>query len=190
MMKNSSEHPALTMEDERELLAAAQAGDQRAFGTLAKQAWGRMFAVCLSITGSRADAEDALQNALTAAWKNIDKFDGRARFSTWAYRIASNAALQIVRSRREIPDEDAGKDAIAPTSAVDSQVTSAMVVRNALARLPDEFREVIVLREYAGMSYNEIAVHQKIPVQTVKSRINRARGKLLAELRAAGVEPS
>lgn len=146
-----------------------------------------MFSVCLSITGNRADAEDALQNALTSAWKNIEKFDGRARFSTWAYRIASNAALQIVRSRRDVPEEDAGVDEIAQTPEVGSQVTSAMVVRQALAQLPDDFREVIVLREYTGMSYQDIAAHQGIPIQTVKSRINRARAKLKAALVEAGV---
>ena len=77
----------LTRDEERDLLAKAHEGDQQAFASLARQAWGRMFSVCLSITGNRADAEDALQNALTSAWKNIEKIDGRARFSTWAYRI-------------------------------------------------------------------------------------------------------
>lgn len=174
---------------EAQFLAAAQAGDQRAFAQLAQEAHGKMFAVCLSITGNRQDAEDALQNALTAAWQNISTFDGRAKFSTWAYRIASNAALQIVRSRREIPDEDAGLEETAPGSGVDSQVTAQMVVREALAQLPDEFREVIVLREYTGMSYQDIADHQGIGIQTVKSRINRARAKLLAAFQEAGVEP-
>lgn len=174
---------------ELEVLRRAQEGDQRAFAQLVTEAHGKMFAVCLSITGNRQDAEDALQNALTAAWRNLSKFDGKAKFSTWAYRIASNAALQVVRKRREIPEEDAGMEETAPGSGVDTQVTAAMVVRDALKTLPDEFREVIVLREYAGMSYQDIAAHQGIGVQTVKSRINRARGKLLVALREAGVEP-
>ncbi|MGJ4077420.1 RNA polymerase sigma factor [Corynebacterium macclintockiae] len=183
----NAERQELTRDEERDLLAKAHEGDQQAFARLARQAWGRMFAVCLSITGNRADAEDALQNALTSAWKNIDKFDGRARFSTWAYRIASNAALQVVRSRRDVPEEDAGADEVAQTPEVGSQVTSAMVVREALAQLPEDFREVIVLREYTGMSYQDIAAHQGIPIQTVKSRINRARAKLKAALVEAGV---
>lgn len=176
--------------DQADLLARAQAGDGRAFARLAESARGRMWAVCLSITGNRHDAEDALQDALTAAWQNLHRFDGQAKFSTWAYRIASNAALQLVRKRREIPDDEAGYDVAAPTSSIDSQVTAAMVMRDALAELPDEFREVIVLREYAGMSYQEISEHQGIPVQTVKSRINRARSKLLDALTAAGVNPA
>lgn len=177
------------MTNELEILHKAQAGDQRAFAQLVESAHGKMFAVCLSITGNRQDAEDALQNALTSAWRNLSKFDGKAKFSTWAYRIASNAALQIVRQRRDIPEQDAGLDEVAPGSGVDSQVTAALVVRQALETLGDDFREVLVLREYAGLSYQEIAEHQKIGVQTVKSRINRARGKLLTALQEAGVEP-
>ncbi|MDU0479807.1 sigma-70 family RNA polymerase sigma factor [Staphylococcus chromogenes] len=174
--------------DQAEVLAQAQAGDERAFAVLARSAQSRMWAVCLSITGNRADAEDALQNALTAAWQNLHRFDGTAKFSTWAYRIASNAALQIVRKRRELPDEDAGIEEVSTDSPVDSKVTAGIVVREALAQLPDEFREVIVLREYAGLSYQEIADQQGIPIQTVKSRINRARTKLLDALREAGID--
>ncbi|AKK03859.1 RNA polymerase sigma factor [Corynebacterium epidermidicanis] len=176
--------------DQAEVLARAQAGDERAFATLARSAQSRMWAVCLSITGNRHDAEDALQNALTAAWQNLHRFDGQAKFSTWAYRIAANAALQIVRKRRDIPDDEAGLAEVDNSSPVDAQVTAGLVVKAALATLPEEFREVIVLREYAGLSYQDIADHQGIPVQTVKSRINRARAKLLDALRDAGVSPA
>ncbi|QFQ01933.1 RNA polymerase sigma factor RpoE [Corynebacterium urogenitale] len=70
-----------------------------------------------------------------------------------------------MRSRREIPDEEAGVQETAPGSGVDSQVTASMVVRDALAALPDDFREVIVLREYTSMSYQDIAEHQGIGIQ-------------------------
>ncbi|QMV84694.1 sigma-70 family RNA polymerase sigma factor [Corynebacterium hindlerae] len=178
---------ATTGPTEAELLARAQAGDERAFGVLARSASNRMWSVCLSITGNRHDAEDAIQNALTAAWQNLHRFDGKAKFSTWAYRIASNAALQIVRKRREIPDDDAGIDQVAPGSGVDDQVTAGVVIRDALSTLPDEFREALVLREYGGLSYQDIADQQGIPTQTVKSRISRARAKLLDALREAGL---
>ncbi|QGU01400.1 ECF RNA polymerase sigma factor SigW [Corynebacterium kalinowskii] len=173
--------------NEAETLARAKAGDERAFAALVKEASGRMWSVCLSITGNKHDAEDAMQNALTAAWQNLHRFDGKARFSTWAYRIASNAALQIVRKRRELPDDEAGMDEVAPGSSVDEQVTASIVVREALSQLPDEFREALVLREYGGLSYQDIADQQGIPIQTVKSRINRARAKLLEALRESGV---
>ena len=74
-------------ETELELIRLAQAGDQRAFRQLIQEAHSRMWAVCLSTTGNRHDAEDALQNALTSIWRNIGKFEPRAKFSTWAYRM-------------------------------------------------------------------------------------------------------
>lgn len=179
---------SLSIERERELIALAQQGDHRAFAELARDAQRRMWAVALTVTGNQHDAEDALQNALTAIWRNLDRFEPRARFSTWAYRITSNAALQVVRSRRETLDPDAGLEEASTDSAVDSQVTSAMVVRTALAQLPDDFRQALVLREYGGLSYQEIAEQQAIPVQTVKSRINRGRTQLRAALVELGVD--
>lgn len=170
------------------LLTSAKAGDESAFAELIRGADRRMWAVAWSITSNQQDAEDAMQNALTAIWRNLHKFEPRARFSTWAYRIASNAALQIVRSCREYPDPDTGIDEASRDLAVSTRVTSTMVVRSALAELPEEFREVIVLREYGGLSYQDIAVHQKVGLQTVKSRINRARSKLKDALLAAGVD--
>ncbi|MGP6174415.1 RNA polymerase sigma factor [Corynebacterium sp. A21] len=175
-------------EAELALLESAKAGDHRAFTELIKGAQRRMWAVAWSITGNQPDAEDAMQDALSAIWRNLHRFEPRARFSTWAYRIASNAALQIVRARREILDPDAGLTEASTDSPVDSQVSSTMVVREALAGLPEDFREALVLREYGGLSYQEVAEQQGVPVQTVKSRINRARGRLKESLLAAGVD--
>ena len=99
-----------TIETEAQLIQRAQQGDGAAFAELARETHGRMWAVCLSITGNPHDVEDALQNTLTAAWQNIGKFHPRAKFSTWAYRIASNAALQIIHSRKDTPDAQVGID--------------------------------------------------------------------------------
>ena len=93
----AEQHPTgSNTSDDIALITRAQNGDTAAFGTLIRDAHGRMWAVCLSITGNHQDAEDAMQNALTAIWRNIGSFEPRARFSTWAYRIASNAALQLI----------------------------------------------------------------------------------------------
>ncbi|WIM67257.1 sigma-70 family RNA polymerase sigma factor [Corynebacterium breve] len=173
---------------ELELIEKAQGGDQKAFATLVEDASRRMWAVAYSVCGNQHDAEDAMQDALTAIWKNFDSFVPRARFSTWAYRIASNAALQVVRRRREYPEEDTGVAEASTDVAVDSSVTATIVVREAMETLSDEFREALVLREYAGMSYAEIAEHQGINLQTVKSRINRGRTRLKEALIARGVE--
>lgn len=168
--------------EERRLLEAAKAGDQRAFAELVTASRSRLWGVCLQICGNAHDAEDALQEALTSAWQHLDRFDGRSRFSTWAYRIAANASLARVRKRRDIPDEDAGVAEASTHSGVGERVTTVMVVRRALADLPPAFREAIVLREYGGMDYQEIAEHQGVPVQTVKSRLNRARTALKESL--------
>jgi len=184
----AEQHPTgSNTSDDIALITRAQNGDTAAFGTLIRDAHGRMWAVCLSITGNYQDAEDAMQNALTAIWRNIGSFEPRARFSTWAYRIASNAALQLIRSRRDTPDAEAGIQEPDRHSPIDDRVTAGIVIRHALEQLAPEFKEAIVLREYAGMNYQEIAEHQNVGVQTVKSRLNRARAKLRDALEEVGV---
>ncbi|GEL24888.1 RNA polymerase sigma factor [Pseudonocardia sulfidoxydans NBRC 16205] len=159
---------------ELELVRRAGAGDTRAFATLVDAHRDRAWAVCLRITGHQYDAEDALQDALTAAWRHLPTFRGDARFGTWLHRIAANAALKLVTRRREAPVEeapevvDAGSDfalGIVERDALDA----------ALALIPPDFRAALVLREYADMSYAEIAEAQGVGIQTVKSRLNRAR---------------
>lgn len=178
---------AKSIEAEAQLIQRAQQGDGAAFAELVREAHGRMWAVCLSITGNSHDAEDALQNALTATWQNIGKFQPRAKFSTWAYRIASNAALQVIRKRKDTPNAEVGIDNPSTQSPIAEQVTASIVVRHALAELPEDFKEALVLREYAGMDYQEIAQQQRVGVQTVKSRLHRARTRLREALEQAGV---
>ena len=102
----------------------------------------------------------------------------RDSFSTWMYRITSNAALQLLRKKREVPDEEAGYSEADGSAPIQQRVTTTMVVREALEKLEPDFKEALVLREYGGLSYDEIAAHQQIPVATVKSRLNRARNRL------------
>jgi RNA polymerase sigma factor (sigma-70 family) len=163
---------------ERTLISRAQAGDERAFAELVTRHKRHIWAVCVRITNNTSDAEDALQEALTAAWQHLDKFRGDAKFSTWMHRIAANAALAVVRRRRDVLTdefelEDTGSDAYRDFDETDR-------VQAALRTIPPDFRAALVLREYGGLTYDEIAVHQGIPVATVKSRLNRAK-KALAE---------
>ncbi|MFW0783655.1 sigma-70 family RNA polymerase sigma factor [Gordonia sp. CPCC 206044] len=172
--------------DEAVLLMQAREGDQHAFAQLAGAHRTQVWAVCLNICGNHHDAEDALQNTLVAAWQNLHKFRGEARFSTWLHRIASNNALMVVRRRKanttltdfddpeqavQLADDDGG-------TTFDERVALQDAVRDALAKLPDDFREAVVLREFGDLSYADIAAHQGIGVQTVKSRLNRARSQL------------
>lgn len=163
-----------------ELIERCRAGDRVAFAELVAPSRERVWAICVQITGNRHDAEDALQDALIAAWNNLDKFRGTAAFGTWLYRIASNSALAVARRRRgEILGERAGDEyAVGETLLADS-VVDGDAVRRALFLLPEQFRVAIVLREYAQLGFAEIAEHQGVGVQTVESRIRRARRQLV-----------
>ena len=159
--------------DEAGLVALAVAGDERAFAALVTPCQSMLFAVCVRICGNEADALDATQDALVAAWKHLDRFDGRSRFSTWVYRIAHNAALMHVRRRRDLPGLPA--DADPPAGGGSDRSDVVLTVRWALRQLPDDFRGALVLREYSDLSYAEIAAIQGVPENTVRSRIARAR---------------
>ncbi|MGA4692537.1 RNA polymerase sigma factor [Rhodococcus sp. AB351] len=166
--------------NEAELIERCRAGDRAAFAELVAPSRERVWAVCVQITGNRHDAEDALQDALIAAWKNLDKFRGTAAFGTWLYRIASNAALAVVRRRRgEVLGERVGDEYTSGETLLADSVVDGDAVRRALFLLPEQFRVAIVLREYAQLGYAEIAAHQGVGVQTVKSRISRARRQLV-----------
>jgi RNA polymerase sigma-70 factor (ECF subfamily) len=169
-------------EGEAELLDLARDRDPQAFVDLVTRYRGPAWAVCLRITGNPHDAEDALQEALTAAWRNLDRFRGDARFGTWLHRIAANAALAVVRRRRDLPTDDDAFERAAPGDAFAARDESDRI-QTALRRIPEDFRVALVLREYGDLTYEEIAAHQGIPVQTVKSRLNRAR-RAMAELLA------
>ncbi|OBA32562.1 MULTISPECIES: RNA polymerase sigma factor [Rhodococcus] len=165
--------------DEAELIERCRAGDRAAFAELVAPSRERVWAVCVRITGNRHDAEDALQDALIAAWQNLGRFRGTATSGTWLYRIASNAALAVVRTRRgEVLDERLGDEYVSGETPLAESVVDGDVVRRAFLLLPEQFRVVIVLREYAQLGYAEIATHQGVGVQTVKSRIRRARMQL------------
>lgn len=171
--------------DENELLSAARGGDARAFDALLTPYRDRLWGVCLRTTRNTADAEDALQDCLIAIWQNLDRFRGDSAFSTWSHRIAANAALALMRRRKELSydgfeDFDIEDDARDFTEAV----ADTDRVQTALRALPEDFRVALVLREYGQLTYDEIAEHQGILVQTVKTRINRARTQLAAALLA------
>ncbi len=172
----------LLVDDEGALVARVRNGDQRAFVELAERSRGPVWGVCLRITGNPHDAEDAMQDTLAAAWRYFDRFEGRSRFSTWLYRIALNAAVAIVK-KRGIVAEHVG-DPAAPQSAVSDRVADVERVREALLKLPLQRMEALVLREYGDFTYEEIARRQGTALDTVKSRIFRAR-KELAEILAA-----
>lgn len=169
---------------DQELVRAAQGGDRAALDRLLRAHQERIHAVCRRITGNDTDALDATQEALLAVVRGLPRFDHRAKFSTWVYRIATNTCLDELRRRRRrpvvgLPDHDG--QAFDPPSAdapVDQRVGDRLLVDDALAALPVEFRAAVVLRDLCQLDYAEISEVLDIPAGTVRSRIARGRAQL------------
>lgn len=182
--------------DDHALVQAAAGGDRQALDTLLRRHYDRIFAVCRRITGNDADAADAAQDALISIVRSIGRFDGRASFSTWAYRIATNASLDELRRRRRRPtvidDRNDWRPEGSEAQIVDPEagprieaIADRMAIDAALAQLPETFRVPLVLRDVGDLEYAEIAETLDVPVGTVKSRIARGRAQLI-ELLDAG----
>jgi RNA polymerase sigma-70 factor (ECF subfamily) len=171
------------------LVAAAQRGDRSALDRLLRRHYDRIHGVCRRIAGSDRDADDAAQEAMIGIVRGLAKFDGRSAFSTWAYRIATNAALDELRRRRRRPAlhvvSDDAPAAETPDPAAERTIEAVLdrgSLDEALSELGEDFRVVVVLRDVADLDYAEIAEVLGIPVGTVKSRIARGRGQLAATL--------
>jgi RNA polymerase sigma-70 factor (ECF subfamily) len=170
-------------DDDRTLVARATDGDRRALELLLDRHADRIHAVCRRIVAHPEDALDATQEAMIAIARGITRFDGRAAFSTWCYRIATNAALDELRRkrRRPVPAHPDGPEPVASASGPDDVAAARLDVDAALARVPEEFRVAVVLRDLCDLDYAEIAGVLDVPAGTVKSRIARGRA-ILVEL--------
>ncbi len=179
--------------DDRALVAAAQQGDRASLDQLLSRHYDRIFAVCRRVTGHDADAADAAQEALIAIVRSLNRFDGRSSFATWTYRIATNSALDELRRRRRRPelatrtDIDGSVTGLGEPVDPDSglrldSIADRSVIDEALAKLPEDFRVPVILRDVADLDYAEIAAVLNIPAGTVKSRIARGRAALAQSL--------
>lgn len=176
--------------DDRALVAAAQSGDQRALDQLLRRHQDRVHAVCRRLAGNDADGFDAAQEALIAIAKGLPRFNRRARFTTWAYRVATNAALDELRRRRRRPEpgladiDYRGGPVVGGQSGPElgEAVAAVIDIDAALAGLPEEFRAPVVLRDVAGFDYAGIAEILDLAPGTVRSRIARGRARLAEAL--------
>jgi RNA polymerase sigma-70 factor (ECF subfamily) len=174
-----------------ELIVLAQRGEQDAYGLLVRRYQDRVYRHLLNLTGSREEALELAQETFIKAWQALPTWRPDAQFHTWVYRIASNAALDVLRRRkvvRFVPLDD-DYDAPANQPGPEAQLQARQGLRRldaALARLPPEQREIVLLREVEGLSYDELATTLEIDEGTVKSRLARARAALAAHYDGIG----
>jgi RNA polymerase sigma-70 factor (ECF subfamily) len=177
-----------------ELVAQWQAGDLRAFECLVRRHERRVFRLLYRMLGSREEAEDATQEAFLSLHRHGHRFRREARFSTFLYRVAANAALNRRRSlgRARARVEELGRRQLAgdesPSSAPDPEAAAhgaevQGAVQRALLELPRDLRIAVVLFDIEGRAYKEIADVLGVPEGTVKSRIHRGRSALRESLR-------
>jgi RNA polymerase sigma-70 factor (ECF subfamily) len=169
--------------DDSTLINAARAGDRRALDALLRRHHERIWTLCRRLAGNHADAQDATQEALIALARGLAGFDGRAAFTTWSYRVATNACLDELRrrARRPVPSPTDEITVVDPSPLPDS-VGDRLDIDAALAHLPDEFRIAVVLRDLCDLEYAEIASLLDLPPGTVRSRIARGRAQLARHL--------
>jgi RNA polymerase sigma-70 factor (ECF subfamily) len=162
------------------LVVAAQAGDKVALEQLLRTQYDRILALAAKLLGDRRDAEDAAQEALIAVVRGLRRFDGRSAFPTWVYRITTNVCLDELRRRKRRPPTVELVVEAGPGGGRlhDSTVVDRMTVEDALARLSEEYRAAVVLRDVCDLEYAEIAEALEIPAGTVRSRIARGRAQL------------
>ncbi len=173
------------------LVSACLQGDRRAFGELICRYRDGVVNVVYRMCGDSALAEEAAQEAFIRAWQRMDRYDPQYAFRPWLYRIAINLALDVIRRDRQTVEIDSPLIENRLVSEVDEPEQAFLKkervnrVRRAVLDLPDASRAVIVLREYEGLTYQEIAAALNIPVGTVMSRLNYARNQLRERLAEA-----
>lgn len=167
-------------EADEDVVRRVQAGERNLFEVLMRRHNPRVYRVARAIVVDEAEAEDVMQDAFVRAFTHIDRFEGRARFSTWLTRITINVALGRQRGARSFAEADleAMKDrAKNPEESVSSAQIVALLER-AVADLPEHFRVVFVLRAVEQLSVRECAECLGIAEETVKTRHFRARAAL------------
>lgn len=192
----------MTASQEAEIVRRVLEGDADAFGAIVDEYQKNVYNLALRMTGNPEDAQDMSQEAFIKAFNSLASFRGDSKLSVWLYRIVSNVCLDFLRSRKrrqtvslnmddgeggtselEIPDLSA-----MPEEELNRRLTRE-AVRKGLLSLPEDQREILLLREIEGLSYDEIAQALELEAGTVKSRIFRARKRLCAQLVSGGNIP-
>ena len=186
----------MTWTDE-ELVARSRSGDVDSFNQLIVR-WERpIYALAYRVLGREEDARDVCQDTFLRAYRALPGFKGQAKFSSWLYRIALNLCRDLIRRQRRAPvsqmPEDVDPHELAadggPVESIEDLVARrelSAVVREAMAHLPEEQRTAIILKEYHGMTFQEIADLQGCPLSTVKTRLYQGLSVLRKHLERNG----
>jgi RNA polymerase sigma-70 factor (ECF subfamily) len=184
----------VTLTTDEQLVERALAGDGDAFGEVVRRWERKIYALAYGITGSVEEARDATQETFINAYRNLARFRGEAQVSSWLHRIAVNQCITRqrrarVRAETGLEDEvEAGREHFISTGAESSPARAseskqrAEAVRRAVASLPQELREVVLMKEFEELTFQEIADALQIPLSTVKSRLYTALKQLRLKL--------
>ncbi|MGI5884871.1 MAG: RNA polymerase sigma factor [Candidatus Spyradocola sp.] len=170
----------------------AARGDERAFEALIQPYADATYRLCLHMMGNEQDAADMAQEAFLRAWRSLSTYKGQSRFSTWLFRVTTNVCLDELRKRSRGKAEsmqvleESGFEPVDPGETPEMALDRAELrrdLRSAIAQLNEEQRAALILRDIQGLPYEEIAKALDLNLNTVKSRIARARGALREILR-------
>ena len=184
---------------DEQLVELALTSDPDAFGEIVRRWERKIFALCFGMLTREDEARDAAQETFIAAYKNLGRFRGEAKVSSWLHRIAVNQCLTIkrrakTRSEDRIDDENGEADRVFVAPAMMSpgnkaeQAERLSVIRQAVKALPMDLRQIVVMKEFEEMTFQEISDTLEIPLSTVKSRLYTALKQLRMRLEGLPVE--
>jgi RNA polymerase sigma-70 factor (ECF subfamily) len=166
---------------DHDLLHAFLEGDNDAFSGLMERHEDRIFGLCLKMLHNRSDALEASQEIFITAFRRASSFRGDSAFGTWLYRIGINHCKDVLRKRKDVlyESDQLEIERVDPRQrGVDETAALRLDLSRALAELPDDYREAVVMHDLGAVPYEEIAAITGVPVGTVKSRISRGRRQL------------
>lgn len=189
----------MTRNDELNIINKILAGDSSSFEVLIKENQSSVYNLALKMTRNEQDALDISQEAFIKAYINLASFRGDSKFSGWLYRLTYNLCLDFLRKQKKNPissitylneygeneDTDIPDIRYSPETRLEKEELWQSIA-DAVELLPNEQRQIFVMREYSGMSYENIAEYLTINVGTVKSRLSRARKKIVKYLSDSG----
>lgn len=185
------------MSEEQDLVRLAQKGDVGAFGTLVRANEAKVYNLTLRMTGNPEDARDLAQEAFLLAYRRLPAFRMECSFSTWLYRLTANLCIDFLRRERrrksmtvsmedQMGQQEEGMSQWQEPQAELERLEIRAVLEQGISRLSEEHRQILLLREMSGLSYEEIGSLLKLESGTVKSRLARARKQLREILSADG----